>query len=87
MARTFFVLLLLLTIGCAGTQTEAPTIPEFISQPGKDCVRKCETINSSCVGNCRKWQSVWTEQQINRCLTICRKKLTDYKVTSIISYD
>jgi hypothetical protein len=77
MARTFFFLVLLVIFGCAGTQTEAPTMPEAMSQQGNDCVKECEAINTNCADDCNKWIGVRTQLQRKRCFKNCNKRLGD----------
>jgi len=78
MAKIFFFLVLLITIGCAGTQTEAPKMPEVTSQQGKACVRECQAINAGCVDACSKMVGGWvTAAQREQCLDNCNKMLGD----------
>jgi hypothetical protein len=74
MVKTFFVLVLLIIIGCVPTQTVAPTMPEVTSQQGKACLRECQAINANCVNAC---SIIFSRSQRGKCLNNCNKKLGD----------
>ena len=84
-SRMFFLLLCfcltiaVIIVGCAYTQTEAPTMPRVTSQQSKTCLRDCQAINANCVDACSKIVrgGMPAASQRQKCLDNCNRKLGD----------